>query len=664
MPLESCGTREGGLGLNPYLFIVGSPRSGTTLLRRILDAHSQIAILPESPWIVEFYKKRTGLTLEGLVTRDLVPKLIEHPKFRFLDVSDQELEHLVEACVSTGYALFISRFFEHCGRRRGKRLVGDKTPDFVRQIRILHALWPRMKFVHLIRDGRDVCLSVLNWKRKVARLAELFTTWQEDPVSTAALCWERDTVSGRTQGRLLGPELYYEIRYESLVTRPEEEIERLCSFLKLSYEPAMLQFHQGRTVFEPGLSPKDAWLPITPALRDWKSQMPRDDVERFEAAAGGLLDELGYALACPSLDAVRRDRAARLRQRFSRGLTGRNGEASHPAGARPQYHSANPYLFIVGCPRSGTTLLQRLVDSHPQMAITPETHWIPRWFHKRQGKGLTPHGLVTDKFVQKLFSHSRFLELGLDRSAVGELIRSEQGARYDRFISRLFDLFGQREGKPIVGDKTPGYARELPTLHRLWPAARFIHLIRDGRDVCLSILDWKRAKSWKTHEGAARFRSWAHDPIGTAALWWEWHVRLAREAGLDLGPARYHEMRYESLVARPADQCRALCEFLAVPWHDRMVQAYDDKAIMNRLVDFKHPWLPVTPGLRDWQSQMRSEDLRHFEAVAGTLLEELGYPCATGRDRGDELECAARLRQSFIEDAQSQDYSVPTAWQS
>jgi hypothetical protein len=309
-----------GTGPNPYVFIVGSHRSGTTLLRRILDAHSQIAIAPEAPWIVVFYKQHIGLTPEDAVTRDLVPRLLAHPKFGLLGICAAELEGLFEASSSVGYALFIGRLFDLYGKTEGKRLVGDKTPNYVRQIQALHRLWPQAKFVHLIRDGRDVCLSVLDWKRKAARMAELYPTWEDDPVTTAALCWERDVGLGRAQGGLLGAELYYEIGYEALVTSPAEAVEGLCSFLGVPYESRMLEFHQGRARSDPGLSPKQAWLPITPGLRDWRSQMAGADLERYEAAAGDLLDELSYPRGCPSLPVAACERAARIRSRFARAL--------------------------------------------------------------------------------------------------------------------------------------------------------------------------------------------------------------------------------------------------------------------------------------------------------------------------------------------------------
>jgi hypothetical protein len=331
---ERFSGAAGGFGPNPFVFLVGSPRSGTTLLQRVVNAHSQIAIASESQWIARYYNRRIGLTPDGIVTPDLVPRLLEHPKFHRLAISRGLLEELVETGGPIGYASFVSQLFDHYGRARGKPLAGDKTPNYTRQIHVLHKLWPRAKFVHLIRDGRDVCLSLLNWKRKAARMAELFPTWEEDPITTAALCWERDVGQGREQGRLLGHESYYEIRYESLVTRPEEEVRGLFSFLGVPYERAMLEFHQGRTRSEPGLSPKEAWLPITPGLRDWRSQMPRGDVERFEATAGGLLDELSYPRGCPAPPAALRDEAAWLRNRFALELSVRRANLPAATVAR------------------------------------------------------------------------------------------------------------------------------------------------------------------------------------------------------------------------------------------------------------------------------------------------------------------------------------------
>jgi sulfotransferase family protein len=305
---------EQGSGPNPYAFLVGSARSGTTLLRRVVDAHPLIAITPETHWVPRFYAQRRGLTDEGFVTRELVARLVAYWRFTRFGVAQEDLLRLVDGNDPVSYAEFVSGFYDLIGRARGKRLVGDKTGEYARALPTLHALWPTARFVHLIRDGRDVALSVLAWKERPS--ASRFSTWQEDPVMTTALWWSRNVRLGREGGAVMSRELYYELRYEALVTQPEAECASLCAFLDLPYDEAMVRFHEGRTRHEPGLTPKQAWLPITPNLRNWREQMPAEDVERFEAAAGDLLDELGYERAFPHPAEELRARAGALRDRI------------------------------------------------------------------------------------------------------------------------------------------------------------------------------------------------------------------------------------------------------------------------------------------------------------------------------------------------------------
>jgi hypothetical protein len=299
--------------LNPYVFIVGSARSGTTLLERIVNAHPQIAITPSTRWVPRFYENRRGMTPDGLVTPKLVDAITNSRGFEEFGIRRQDLELLADQEQPINYSAFMSGFYELYGRMHGKRLVGDRRGGYGRYIPTLHELWPNARFVHLIRDGRDVCLSVLDWKEnaRVRRIA----TWEEDPVSTIALWWMRNVQLIREAGARLDARLYSEIQYEALVTRPEEECRSLCDFLEVTFDDAMLRFHEGRTRTRPDLTHKDAWLPITPGLRDWRSQMAREDVERFEAAAGDLLDALGYERgSAPSPE--RLEFAADLRRRF------------------------------------------------------------------------------------------------------------------------------------------------------------------------------------------------------------------------------------------------------------------------------------------------------------------------------------------------------------
>jgi hypothetical protein len=314
----------------------------------------------------------------------------------------------------------------------------------------------------------------------------------------------------------------------------------------------------------------------------------------------------------------------------------------------------NPYAFFVGCPRSGTTLLGRIGDAHPRLAVIHETRWIASFYRKR--RGLTDEGAVTEELLERLREHPRFAKLGLDPSSLEGLLRRDQPVHYADFVASLFDLYGEQRGKPLVGDKTPRYVRELPTLHALWPHAKFVHLIRDGRDVCLSVLDWRK--------GAPRFTTWDEDAVSTTALWWEWNVKLGREAGALLGPERYYELRYEALVAEPEIECRALCAFLGLRYDGAMLRFHEGQMTDGARLDTKHPWGPVTAGLRSWRAEMPAEDVIRFEAAAGGLLSDLGYERASLPPDGRHIVRARRHRAAFEGDLRARGSAVPEAWES
>ena len=297
---------------NPVVFIVGCPRSGTTLLRHIVSAHPQIVITPEAHWIPLWFEKRIGLTPKGLVTVELISELLAHTKFALFRLGREELLTLAGSGEPISYASFVTGIFDLYGKKRGKKLVGNKTPDSARRMQTLHALWPEARFVHLVRDGRDVALSLRAWPRVTQKRPGTLPTWKDDPVSTAALWWELNVRRGREGGRLLGSGLYHELRYESLIANPAEECANLCAFLGLPYDDAMLRFYENRP--RKSLSARNDWRPITPSLRDWRKQMPAEEVERFEATVGELLDELGYPRAFPSVRPAVIEHSCKIRE--------------------------------------------------------------------------------------------------------------------------------------------------------------------------------------------------------------------------------------------------------------------------------------------------------------------------------------------------------------
>jgi sulfotransferase family protein len=316
---------------------------------------------------------------------------------------------------------------------------------------------------------------------------------------------------------------------------------------------------------------------------------------------------------------------------------------------------ANPYVFFVGCPRSGTTLIQRLGNAHPLLAVIDEQEWIAKWWEGRVGIG--PDGTVTPELVERLLSHKRFPRLGVEPERIAELVRNGGPKHYTAFVTELFDLRGQLEGKPLVGEKSPSYVKHVATMHELFPSARFVHLIRDGRDVALSALAWK-----KSERSLGRFPTWQNDTVTTAAIWWEWHVRLGREIGASLDPDLYYELRYESLVEDPEDECRKLCEFLVVPYDEKMLRFHEGRTRVRPGLGAKAAWLPVTAGLRSWREQMSPDDVARFEAVCSPLLDELGYTSGAGAVSEEQRDGAMRLRDAFAASVRSRGRRLPDAW--
>src|ERR1041385_4268364 len=184
----------------------------------------------------------------------------------------------------------IAAIFETYAERQGKGGWGDKTPLYMQQLPLLERLFPDALWVHLVRDGRDAALSFLE-------LPEGFSgkTWaQPRTVAQFAARWRTEILSARRLGRHAGSR-YLELRYEDLVPEPERELRRVCEHGSLPWEADMLDHTR---VSDAANMPEHRNLaqPPTPGLRDWRSQMSREDALTFEQVAGDVLGSAGYEL--------------------------------------------------------------------------------------------------------------------------------------------------------------------------------------------------------------------------------------------------------------------------------------------------------------------------------------------------------------------------------
>jgi Sulfotransferase family len=288
----------------------------------------------------------------------------------------------------------------------------------------------------------------------------------------------------------------------------------------------------------------------------------------------------------------------------------------------------DPFVFVVGCGRSGTTVLRTVLDSHPDLAVSHEGRFVYP-LSRRRARYERPEGFDVDALAGDLLADRAVrTNLGMDGDDLRVALGGAPVADYPDAVRRIFAYYAARAGKGRYGDKMPAYVLHMPVLAELFPEARFVHIIRDGRDVALSSM---------AIEGN---RLGALD----LALNWKARVGTGRADGRTLGPHRYHEVRYEHLVAEPGAEVATLCEFLDLDVDPAMLRFSEQRAGIPEkvLVNPRHARLaePLSPGTRSWRTHMGRRDLELFEAAAGPLLSELGYERAVPRPR---LSARARV---------------------
>lgn len=207
-----------------------------------------------------------------------------------------------------------------------------------------------------------------------------------------------------------------------------------------------------------------------------------------------------------------------------------------PAQTATAPMQASDFFFIVGCPRSGTTLLSVLLDRHSGLCVPPETAFYDEIAPRLPAPPAELAGLLGAWY--------RLGELGLTPTEVlAEL--AGQTASPAGVLAALLRLYARKNGKRRCGEKTPQHLRHIPAILDGFPAARIVCLLRDGRDVALSL----QAMPW-----------WRHSLVEAAAMWRD-SVRLMEDC-LDRYPGRMHVVRYEELVSRPQAALPELMAYL------------------------------------------------------------------------------------------------------
>jgi hypothetical protein len=269
--------------------------------------------------------------------------------------------------------------------------------------------------------------------------------------------------------------------------------------------------------------------------------------------------------------------------------------------------SDNPF-FVVGNPRSGTTLLRFIIGSHPRIDIPAETGFIPHLGYETDTE-LTPPQV--EGVLARIGNLNREWAGLVDD--VDGFYESLATPRLSHILDALYRIRTRGSGATRWGDKTPSYVLYLPVLGAILPNAQFIHVIRDGRDVTLSA-----HKKWGAHR-------WYMDHYYLLRNW-VMHVEHGRAASRDLGADRYLEIRYEALVAETESVLARVCAFLGEDLHPAML---DHTALARHQigpgghVEVRQPISAASVGR--WKTEMSEFYCKVADHVAGPTLSSLGY---------------------------------------
>lgn len=286
----------------------------------------------------------------------------------------------------------------------------------------------------------------------------------------------------------------------------------------------------------------------------------------------------------------------------------------------------NAPIFIVGFPRSGTTLLAAMLSNHPDIACGVETHFFSSLSEEDLTEAADDPGWP-DIAVQKVAALSLDGQRVLDLYGVTENdLRHELCNRPNEktaLLDGLLGLYAGREGKSVWLEKTPIHLVHLHRIRKLFPDARIIRIIRDPRDSLRSIFELP----------------WAPDSMLALAYDFRaWHRDAQRFFNAD---SNSYTLKYEELVERPESVLTQICTFLGIGYQDSML---DTSSTGKKIRTDNEPWKKQVSGKLDpgrlyvWKSELDAKMALAVSAVMYDFIREFGYEVATG-NRIEMLPC-------------------------
>lgn len=281
-----------------------------------------------------------------------------------------------------------------------------------------------------------------------------------------------------------------------------------------------------------------------------------------------------------------------------------------------------PMFFIIGRPRSGTTLLRTIFDVHPNVSIPLECrlisslyskyHWVKKWNKE-----------LLEKFYADVLSLPKIDIWTLDKENLrANILNADENISFANLVKYVYVnyvSFFEKDEIRLIGDKTPYYSLDTPTLKVIlgqFPDVKIIHIVRDYRDNYLSM----------------RKVDFEGNYISLVCFRWKFSFRMVREL-MKKKSSQYYYLRYEDLVTNPGKEVKKICKFLSIEYHEEMLHYYmaKDKILevysMEEIVKYHSSLLKpiIAENIYGWKKKLPDKKVEFADAIVGKHAEEAGY---------------------------------------
>ena len=302
-------------------------------------------------------------------------------------------------------------------------------------------------------------------------------------------------------------------------------------------------------------------------------------------------------------------------------------------------------IFIVGMPRSGTTLLSALLDAHSQIAIAPETHFYTRG---RPEDPATPD--TVEEAWTRLQQQPGIHDMALteaEEQRIWDRIAQDDNPGPPDLLRALCSTYAERSEAEAWGEKTPDHLAHVPTIFEEFPEAVVLCIVRDPRDVCLSLQDLP----------------WNRDSLLESAWKWRRYARLTARYEQEY-PNQFRAVKYEDLLSTPERLLRDVLAWLHASFEAQMLSFHEDG--MGPADTDREPWKqnvhqPIDPANQQkWRTQMGPAGRWVVQRLTGRTLREWEYPASAA---SVDLDFVRDLVQVLLQSARTVGNRILQRWQ-